>query len=311
MSVDGIWYVKLADGDVERVTLDELDEAFQSGRVDENSMVLADGADTWMKLSDLLGSPEQALEPGPPAAAPTPHAQVPTTVPAVVQPVQVVAQPFVGQPVATDPLRAPAPIVAAARPVMGGSPVAPVTRVAPAHAVPGIMTMRPPVGMPVTPVVSSMRPVTFDLGAGSLDMDDPFRAPTSRKRWVVGALGTLLVLGAGGFIAVTQAASSTSSSPPPVFAAANAAQPPASPEPQAYAPTPPSSPQTNLAGPSSIMDPTQQHLTDEQKQKLLEADRKLKSHATNGGGSTWHAPKEKSTGFTSGGNKYDPLNSSL
>ena len=59
MSVDGIWYVKLEDGDVERVTLDQLDEWFQSGRIDEKHMVLADGADQWMKLAELLGLSEE------------------------------------------------------------------------------------------------------------------------------------------------------------------------------------------------------------------------------------------------------------
>ena len=57
------------------------------------------------------------------------------------------------------------------------------------------------------------------------------------------------------------------------------------------------------------MDPTR--LTDDQKKKLLEADKKSKTHASASGPSTWHAPKEKPSGFTTGGNKYDPLNSSL
>src|SRR5579862_5715260 len=73
MSVDeNLWYVKLADGDVERVTLDQLDEAFQKGQIDENSMVLAAGSEQWMKLAELLGLSEGAA---PPAAAPPPPAQ--------------------------------------------------------------------------------------------------------------------------------------------------------------------------------------------------------------------------------------------
>jgi hypothetical protein len=259
MSVDGIWYVKLEDGDVERVTLDELDEAFQCGRVDENSMVLADDAETWMRLCDLLGSSDGGAAQSDPALA------------------------------ATEPALAQAPTA--------GVPVAP----------PGIMTARPPVAAAVGPVAASMRPVSFDLG-NQLDVaDHPFRS-SSRKRWVVGAVGALLVAGAGGFFAVTQTASGAPSAPAPVFAAA--VQPPAAAE--TVAPTPASAPETTLPGPSSIMDPTQQHLTDEQKRKLLEADHKLKTHAARGGGtSAWHAPKEKSTSFTTGGNKYDPLNSSL
>jgi hypothetical protein len=65
---DNLWYVKTPDGDVHRVTLDQLDEAFQSGRIDENVMVLAAGATKWAKLSELAGldAPET-----PPAAFPT------------------------------------------------------------------------------------------------------------------------------------------------------------------------------------------------------------------------------------------------
>jgi hypothetical protein len=85
MSVDeSLWYVKLADGDVERVTLDQLDEAFQTGQIDENSMVLAAGADQWVKLADLLGvtettePPAAALQAAPqPMVAPQPQRTVP------------------------------------------------------------------------------------------------------------------------------------------------------------------------------------------------------------------------------------------
>src|ERR1700730_18030397 len=72
MNVDGnLWYVKLADGDVERVTLDQLDEAFQSGQIDENNMVLASGSDQWMRLADLLGLSD--VTPPPPPPTPTPQ----------------------------------------------------------------------------------------------------------------------------------------------------------------------------------------------------------------------------------------------
>ena len=57
---ENLWYVKTDDGDVHRVTLDQLDEAFQAGRIDENVMVLAAGATKWAKLSDLAGLDEPA-----------------------------------------------------------------------------------------------------------------------------------------------------------------------------------------------------------------------------------------------------------
>jgi hypothetical protein len=63
---ENLWYVKTDDGDVHRVTLDQLDEAFQAGRIDENVMVLAAGAQKWAKLSALAGLDE----PAPAAAVP-------------------------------------------------------------------------------------------------------------------------------------------------------------------------------------------------------------------------------------------------
>jgi hypothetical protein len=70
------------------------------------------------------------------------------------------------------------------------------------------------------------------------------------------------------------------------------------------------------------MDPTRmdssQRLSDTQKQKLLDADKAKKptsherSHGGGGGGVASHSPpKTKSPTFTTGGNKFDPLNSSL
>ncbi|HEY3822048.1 MAG TPA: hypothetical protein VGL81_33005 [Polyangiaceae bacterium] len=60
---ENLWYVKTPDGDVHRVTLDQLDEAFQAGRIDENVMVLAAGAQKWAKLSALAGLDEPATSP--------------------------------------------------------------------------------------------------------------------------------------------------------------------------------------------------------------------------------------------------------
>lgn len=288
MSVDGIWYVKLADGDVERVTLDQLDEAFQNGQIDENSMVLADGADVWTKLGDLLGASE------------------------------------VSPPVATAPAAPPQAMygaVAQARPpVAAGRPVPvtqPLGRAAPATQ--PMAMMRPPAAQFV-PVASSLRPVSVDLGERP-DLGD-LRYPTpSRKRWVVGAMGAILALGGGAFFAVTHSSARQADAPStPTFAAAAAVQFPSPVTPSPAAPPPPApSPQPPVSNPgrSSVMDPTQQQpraLTDDQKKKLLEADKKVKSHQNSrvaGGGGGGGGHREKSTGFTTGGNKFDPLNASF
>jgi hypothetical protein len=72
MSENGeLWYVKLANGDVHRVTLDELDDAFQAGRISGDVMVLAPAGEKWTKLSELAG-----LDEAPPPAARAP-AQAP------------------------------------------------------------------------------------------------------------------------------------------------------------------------------------------------------------------------------------------
>jgi hypothetical protein len=276
MSVDGnLWYVKLADGDVERVTLDQLDEAFQGGQIDENSMVLAAGSEKWMRLADLLGLADAT--PPPPPPTPTPQNAVPT---------RTVPVPAMQQ-------------AAFARPPAAAQPFG---------------TMRPPAGMPVIPVASSLRPVSFDLGA-QIDFGDVQYPRPSRKRWVVGALGTALVLGVGAFFVVTRTAGGNASADtsPPTFAAAAALPPPAPPPPPVAIPTPA---QVTNAGPSPVMDPTQQHLTDAQREKLLEADKKMKashpkSHGGGGGGTSTSPPRPKSTSFTTTGSKYDPLNSSL
>ncbi len=71
-----LWYVKTADGDVDRMTLDDLDEAFNAGRVDESATVLPAGASTWVRLGALLGldAPADAPAPVPVATAPAPVA---------------------------------------------------------------------------------------------------------------------------------------------------------------------------------------------------------------------------------------------
>jgi hypothetical protein len=291
MSVDGMWYVKLADGDVDRVTLDQLDEAFQNGQVDENSMVLADGADTWMKLGDLLGGSEAAA-PAPPPVVVQPPVAAP--IPVLKQPPIIVQTAVAG--------RAPlSPGFGANLPFVGQQP----------------LLTRPATAMMPVPITASLRPLSVDLG--KLELGEPQFRGSSRKRWVVGMLGSVVVLGAGAFFVVTKTASSARADATPTFAAA-AVQPPPAPVTPPPEPVAATSPQVNIPGPSSITDPTQRQfddhpaprLTDEQKRKLVETEKSAKSHAKSRGGAAGGSHgKEKSSGFTTDGNKFDPLNSSL
>lgn len=59
---DELWRVQLASGEMRVLTLDALDEAFQSGAIDGDTKVLAPGAMGWAKLSDVAGL-EAAEEP--------------------------------------------------------------------------------------------------------------------------------------------------------------------------------------------------------------------------------------------------------
>jgi hypothetical protein len=286
MSVDGnLWYVKLADGDVERVTLDQLDDAFQSGQIDESSMVLAAGSDKWEKLSDLLGQPEAtapapAPVPSPPAVAPA-RALAPAPAPAVAPQAHAVVA-------ARAPIAAPAVIFRAPMPVAA------------------------PFAAPMA--AASLRPVSVDLGILGGD-ETPFRS-SSKKRWAVGGLAAVALAGVGAFFVMKQTSASAASDPPPPAFAAAAMPPPVAETPPT--PTPaavPAMPQPMANGPSSVMDPTQR-LNDDTRQKLMETDKKLKrpkghAMASGGGGGSHSSGKDKSSGFTTGGNKYDPLNSSL
>ena len=62
-----LWYVKLANGDVHRVTIDQLDGAFQAGHIDESTMVLAAGASQWTKLGDIAGLDDESASEARPA----------------------------------------------------------------------------------------------------------------------------------------------------------------------------------------------------------------------------------------------------
>jgi hypothetical protein len=228
-----LWYVKTADGDVDRMTLDQLDEAFNAGHIDENVTVLPAGQSNWVRLGTLLG---------------------------------------LDQPATTPPVS-----------------FAPV----PSYA----------------PVPNSMRPVSIDLGE-----DQEFAPRKSRKGIGTVAVAAVLLIPAGilganhmhlGSTSVdSNVAAAAMQAPPPVAAA------PPPPAPTPPAPTPPATTATARASADN-------RLTDDQKAKLAAADKvldakiKAKQKARISGGRHHSSPKYQSQGFTSGGNKFDPLNSGI
>jgi hypothetical protein len=52
------WYAKLSNGDVEAMTLDELDMAYENGSVDANTLVLPPDATEWAELGQLANLSE-------------------------------------------------------------------------------------------------------------------------------------------------------------------------------------------------------------------------------------------------------------
>jgi hypothetical protein len=55
---EDLWFVQLSTGAVRAMTLDDLDAAYQSGTIDEDTLVRRDAEKAWMKLGDALGTSE-------------------------------------------------------------------------------------------------------------------------------------------------------------------------------------------------------------------------------------------------------------
>ena len=83
-----LWRVQLMTGEVRAMSLDALDEAFQSGLIMESTPVLPPGATAWTKLADAAGLDASSTESNVPSVAPlavsisdtgdaTPYAQRP------------------------------------------------------------------------------------------------------------------------------------------------------------------------------------------------------------------------------------------
>jgi hypothetical protein len=294
MSNGELWFVKLPNGDVHHVTLDQLDTAFQAGHIDANTQVLSDGATEWTTLGRAAG-----LDEAPSAAAPSP-----TPAPVVV-PVAAYAR-----------QAAPASYAPRSVPVSYSQPQAPrsapVSYSQPPRSVPGAYP---------TPA-GSIRPVAMDLGS-DLDLDVPFKK-RSGKGWMVAVLSVAMVGGGVGFAATngtltlgqSTLVGAAAASPPPAAAPLPAAEPIAV-APVVAAPTPaPPAIQAPLAGALPAMDSSlNPRFTEAQKEKLIQADRvrEDKAKQASHGYSARSTPTKykSSSTFTKGGNKFDPLNSDL
>lgn len=326
------WYVKLADGDVHRVTLDQLDEAFQAGHIDGDTMVLASGGSEWNKLGELLGLDDDAV---PVEAAPAMQ-DMDGYIPQLPPP---------GASRAAHSYAPPAPVAQpayAAQPTYRAPSYAPPAYASPSYAPPaqyGYANPRSAAGVPSyvpaapsrSPVPNSLRPVSVDF---SDDMDmGQLRRRGGKAKWVVGVLALAALGGVAGMAVVTRPAwaqptlnrlglrgheDAVAAVAPPPPAPVEAVPPPA-PAPPPPAPEPVTQPAAAAApGADSPLNPhfTNQtdKLTDDQKQRLADADKKghgKKGHGVSAHASSGSSAKPKSTTFTTGGSKYDPLNSSI
>jgi hypothetical protein len=333
-----LWYVKLANGDVHRVTLDQLDGAFQAGHIDESTMVLAAGASTWNKLGDLAGIDNED-EAGGDSSATRDGASglsdnddswdIPAHIAAA--PLEHVARPTRGVLVQAQPTQYTAPAQYAA-PAYAHAPAAyshaPVVQAIPRTVTRTMNTvsMAAPSATP-SYVPSSLRPMSVDLG--DMDADVPFKRK-SRKGFVVAVLGLAALAGGVGFAAQrAHIGPGSSDDIAHVAAAAAIAAPPPAPDPVVdptsapaavvpaalAAAVAPSSPNTAPAEASPLNPQFTTRLNEGTKTKLLASDKaheaKAKARHSRGGVSHGSSSKSKSTTFTTGGNKFDPLNSAI
>jgi hypothetical protein len=284
------YYVKHDDGDVQRLSLEQLDVAFQAGFIDADTRVLASDGTGWTTLGSLAGLDE-------PVAPVRPRAPSRTAI-------------------------APGPVPP--MPVIGRSPAAyaPTARAFVAAPLP----YQPP-------PLPSHRPVSVDLGV--LDApgqsqgyaSQPSFAPKGRSKWgwAVGIAG-IAILGAAATVAARQPAWAESAlgrlgihSGAQAAAAAQVQWPAATAEaastpPPAANPSPePQVPAVTAAVP--VPPPVDTHVEDVNANgrtgKGPRAPRSKTHRAAPAASRPRTAAKKGSSSFTTGGNKFDPLNSSI
>ena len=166
----------------------------------------------------------------------------------------------------------------------------------------------------------------MSMDLGDLDLDLPVQRKSRAGRFAVAVVALAAIAGGVGFTAqrahigmggssdlANVAAAAAVAAPPPVADPVVAPPPPAAPTPAAWAPA--AAPATNAApSDGSPMNPQfTSRFNEDTTKKLLSADksRETKSKSRHASGGAPSSSKSKSTTFTTGGNKFDPLNSSI
>jgi len=297
-SNEPLWQVQLASGQVCRMTLELLDDAFQDGLISENTLIMQDGTTEWVTLRQVAGLdsdtesevPAQGVEvANPPVAASAPVAPAPAV--ATQRAPQAYMDPFAppvqAAPAATQ-MMPPAATQAAPFAFQGANP-----------------SFAPQAGFastPPDPLTRSTAPVAADI---DFDLDTVnFGKKRSPAKWIIGIAA---VLGGLGFAAMNMN-TSAETAPAPAAAAPVAAPP-------AYESTPAAQP---AAITPAVTKPEPSRLSDEAKRALAAADKtrsakmqQQRGSQSRGGGAAPSGPRKSKDPFHKGGDKYDPLNASL
>jgi hypothetical protein len=297
------FYAQFDSREVELMTLDELQAAFEAGLIHENTFVCREGESEWTTLAVVAGlGEEEEPEPAPVVETRPP---MPSRRP---------------EPAALE-TRPPMP---ARRPEMNTVPAQRFQQVAAA---------------PISPATGlSYAPVTSNIDLSSLDMDDEL-AMRPKRRWglVMAAAGVLALAGGGTVFALNGGGKALASAIPNSAALESAASHSqaslslsnieAKPSEPAAAPAPaaPSTPEPVAAvapaadAPSDAPKAAAPAFSDDMKAALLAADKtrtdkhakKVKGNAAKAAAAPRRGKAAASSGFKSGGSAYDPLNGKL
>ncbi|MGH7436846.1 MAG: hypothetical protein ACRENE_14325 [Polyangiaceae bacterium] len=260
MSNSDLWYVKLPSGDVHRVTVDQLDEAFQRGQIDGRTLVMGANTERWMTLAEILGDDGSESPAARPAPAPV-YRYVPHT-------------PYSLRPMSVDFEDVD---VVVAPPRRNGS----ATRAFAAFAITAAFA-----------VVAVVRP---DLRASAV------ARVQATVRTLSAARTQTVTATAPDPVAVTQPPAASSPVPPLTLAAA----PPSAP---VAAPLPSTAPRHD-GDSAQVSRPTPQTNQSKPQPQHAKVPRKASPPSRAKSAVAW--PKRDSRVFTTGGNKFDPLNSSI
>jgi len=303
-SNEPLWQVQLASGQVCRMTLELLDDAFQDGLISEDTLIMQDGTTEWVTLRQVAGLDSEAESEAPAQGAEAAVVAAPDATTAN-PPVAAVAP----APVAASPPAPQAYMDPFAPPIQAAPAATQMVPSAAAQAAPFVFqganpSFAPQAGFasaPPDPLTRSTAPVAADI---DFDLETVnFGKKRSPAKWIIGIAA---VLGGLGFAAMNMNTSAEIPAAP--AAAAPVAAPPA------YESTPAAQP---AAITPAVTKPEPSRLSDEAKRALAAADKtraaKMQQQrgAQSRGGAAPSGPRKSKDPFHKGGDKYDPLNASL